>query len=126
MNPFAWVGVLLLGGAGAVLRFVVDGAVSARVGRPFPYGTLVVNLTGALLLGLVTGLALSKTGSLLVGTAAIGGYTPFSTWMFETQRAGARQPAPGLLSTRLVRPGGGGQPWGAAGGRAGGPRPSGA
>lgn len=102
MNPFVWVGVLLLGGAGAVLRFVIDGAVSARVSRPFPYGTLVVNLTGALLLGLVTGLALSKTGSLLIGTAALGGYTTFSTWMFETQRAGESRQVPVMLANVVV------------------------
>ena len=46
MNPVVWVGVVL-GGVGAVLRFLVDGAVSARLGRSFPYGTLIVNLSGA-------------------------------------------------------------------------------
>ena len=92
MTLAVWVGVVLIGGCGAVLRFLVDGAVSARLGRSFPYGTLIINLSGAAILGLITGLALSRDAALLAGTAAVGSYTTFSTWMFETQRLGeARQ-----------------------------------
>lgn len=86
MTVLLWAGVLLIGGCASVLRFVVDGAIGARIGRDFPYGTLVVNATGALALGLVTGLALDDDAALLAGTAAVGSYTTFSTWMFETQR----------------------------------------
>ena len=81
-----WVGVALLGGLGAVSRLTVDRAVSRRVGRPFPYGTLVVNISGALLLGFIAGLALPPHQALLAGTAFVGSYTTFSTWMFETHR----------------------------------------
>jgi CrcB protein len=81
-----WTGVVLLGGVGAVSRFVVDRAVSARHTRGFPFGTLAVNLTGALLLGFLGGLALSPHLALLAGTAFVGSYTTFSTWMLETQR----------------------------------------
>ncbi|ORA21235.1 fluoride efflux transporter CrcB [Mycobacterium aquaticum] len=81
-----WTGVVLLGGLGAVSRFLVDRAVSARHTRGFPFGTLVVNLTGALLLGFFGGLALSPHVALLAGTAFVGSYTTFSTWMLETQR----------------------------------------
>lgn len=81
-----WTGVVLLGGAGAVLRFLVDRTVARRVSGPFPFGTLTVNLTGAVVLGLLSGLTLSHFGSLLAGTAFIGSYTTFSTWMLETQR----------------------------------------
>lgn len=83
-----WTGVVLLGGAGAVSRFLVDRAVSARHTRGFPFGTLVVNLSGALLLGFFGGLALSPHLALLAGTAFVGSYTTFSTWMLETQRLG--------------------------------------
>jgi CrcB protein len=86
MNVLLWVAVVLIGGAGSVLRFVVDGAVAARRGRDFPYGTLAVNLSGSLILGFLTGLALGSDEALLAGTAAVGSYTTFSTWMFETQR----------------------------------------
>jgi CrcB protein len=86
VSTLLWIGVALCGGAGSLLRFVVDAAVSARVGRGLPLGTLVVNATGAAALGLVTGLALSGDALLLVGTATIGSYTTFSTWMLESQR----------------------------------------
>jgi fluoride exporter len=86
MNAVVWAGVVLIGGCGSVLRFVVDGAVAARLGKGFPFGTLVVNVSGAMILGLITGLALSGSEALLAGTAAVGSYTTFSTWMLETQR----------------------------------------
>ncbi len=86
MTIAVWVGVVLLGGAGAVLRFLVDRAVAHRVARSFPFGTLTVNLTGAVVLGMLSGLTLSHHVSLLAGTAFIGSYTTFSTWMLETQR----------------------------------------
>lgn len=86
MNVLLWCGVVLIGGGGAVVRFAVDSAVGVRVGRVFPYGTLVVNLSGAVVLGLLAGLALDDDAALLAGTAAVGSYTTFSTWMFESQR----------------------------------------
>jgi CrcB protein len=98
MTALVWAGVVVLGGVGAVLRFLVDGAVSARAGRAFPYGTLVVNLSGAFVLGLLAGLALDRTAALLAGTAAVGAYTTFSTWMFETQRLGEDRQVRPLLA----------------------------
>jgi fluoride exporter len=86
MTIAVWAAVLLLGGAGAVLRFLVDRAIARRVAQAFPFGTLTVNLSGAVLLGLLAGLTLSYHVSLLAGTAFIGSYTTFSTWMLETQR----------------------------------------
>lgn len=86
MNPLVWAGVMFIGGCGSVLRFVVDGAVGARLRKGFPFGTLVVNVSGAMILGFVTGLTLGADQALLAGTAAVGSYTTFSTWMFETQR----------------------------------------
>jgi fluoride exporter len=81
-----WVGVLTAGGFGAVLRFLVDGAVARRAARSFPFGTLAVNISGATLLGLLGGLALNRHAALLADTAFVGSYTTFSTWMLETQR----------------------------------------
>jgi CrcB protein len=86
MNVLLWVAVVLIGGCGSVLRFVLDGTVGSLVGRNFPFGTLVVNTSGAAVLGLLSALALSDHEALLAGTAAIGSYTTFSTWMLETQR----------------------------------------
>jgi CrcB protein len=83
-----WAGVMLIGGIGSVTRFLVDRSVTRKVGRPFPVGTLAVNISGAALLGFLGGLALSKDAALLTGTAFVGAYTTFSTWMLETQRLG--------------------------------------
>jgi CrcB protein len=78
--------VASLGAGGALLRFFVDGAVARRAGRSFPFGTLLVNVSGALVLGLLVGLGFGGDRFLLAGTATLGSYTTFSTWMFETQR----------------------------------------
>jgi CrcB protein len=86
VSVLLWTGVILIGGAGAVIRFLVDGVVSAAAGKGFPRGTMVINVSGALILGLLTGLAVSDSVALLAGTAAVGSYTTFSTWMLETQR----------------------------------------
>jgi CrcB protein len=79
-------GIGLIGGLGAVARFIVDGAVASRVATEFPLGTLVVNIGGAFALGVVAGAALHGDAYRLAGTGLLGAYTTFSTWMFETQR----------------------------------------
>jgi CrcB protein len=78
--------VLLCGGAGAIARFLVDSAVQSRRLGDFPLGTLVVNLSGCVGLGLLSGLHPSHDAMRLLGTATIGSYTTFSTWMLETHR----------------------------------------
>jgi fluoride exporter len=86
MSAWTWIGVALLGGVGANARFLVDALVTARAGGELPVGTLAVNASGSLLLGLVTGLSLGGSALVLAGTATLGSYTTFSTWMLETQR----------------------------------------
>jgi fluoride exporter len=86
VSLLVWAAVVVIGGAGSVLRFYVDAVVSSLAGRDFPFGTMAVNVSGAVVLGLLSGLALTPAQSLLFGTAAIGSYTTFSTWMLETQR----------------------------------------
>ncbi|ADU00400.1 MULTISPECIES: fluoride efflux transporter CrcB [Mycolicibacterium] len=85
-DALVWVGVFLVGGLGAVCRLTVDKAVSHRTRGSFPYGTLVVNISGAALLGFLAGLTLPAHVALLAGTAFVGSYTTFSTWMLETHR----------------------------------------
>ena len=83
-----WALVGVAGAVGAPLRYVIDTLVSDRVGRSFPHGTLVVNLSGCFILGLLTGLGLyhgfSGTPSVVLGTGLVGAYTTFSTFSFET------------------------------------------
>jgi CrcB protein len=88
-DVLVWGAVALLGGTGSVARFLVSDAVGRRARRRFPTGTLAVNLSGSALLGLLTGLALRGDASLLAGTALLGAYTTFSTWMVESQRLAA-------------------------------------
>jgi len=88
VSALTWVGVAALGAIGAIARFVLDGAVSSRTASALPLGTLVVNASGSLALGLLTGLAVSHDALVLAGTATIGSYTTFSTWMLETHRLG--------------------------------------
>jgi fluoride exporter len=76
----------LVGGLGAIARFLLDGAVGRRLGREWPFGTLAVNLTGAFVLGALSTAALSDEAFRIAGTGLVGAYTTFSTWMLETHR----------------------------------------
>jgi fluoride exporter len=87
-TALVWAGVMVLGGIGAVCRLLVDRAVARRASPGFPTGTLAVNISGAWLLGFLGALTLSPHAALLAGTAFVGAYTTFSTWMLETQRLG--------------------------------------
>lgn len=82
--------VCVAGGLGAAMRFVFDGAIRQRTSASFPLATMIINVTGSLVLGLVTGLALSQliphAWQLVVGTGLMGGYTTFSTASVETVR----------------------------------------
>jgi CrcB protein len=82
----------ILGGTGALARFAVDAAIGRRAprtaagGRPFPLGILAVNLSGALLLGVVVGLAVHGDRYSLIATGLLGSYTTFSTWVLDSHR----------------------------------------
>lgn len=86
MTVWIWAGLTLLGGLGAVLRYLVDSAVSGKTGGDFPWGILIVNVSGSVLLGLVAGSALGRDLDLLAATALIGSYTTFSAWMNDSTR----------------------------------------
>lgn len=101
-TALVWGAVAVIGGVGSVLRFVIDRAVARRVARPFPSGTLAVNISGAALLGFLGGLALSKDAALLAGTAFVGAYTTFSTWMLETQRLGEERQVRAAVANIIV------------------------
>lgn len=88
MSAPVWIGVAILGSLGSLARFLLDRTVSAGSTSSFPFGTLAVNASGALILGLLSGLALSGEAFTLAGAATIGSYTTFSTWMLETHRLG--------------------------------------
>lgn len=88
MSPALLLAVGVLGGTGAIARFLLDGAVARRFGRDFPYGTLAVNLSGTLALGLLVGAALTGDAYRIAGVGLLGAYTTFSTWALESHRLG--------------------------------------
>jgi CrcB protein len=88
MTILAGVAVGLVGGLGAVARFLLDGAVAARAGRGFPSGTFAVNISGSFLLGIAAGVSLSDDAYRVVGTGLLGAFTTFSTWALESHRLG--------------------------------------
>ncbi len=88
MTPLMVIAVGLVGGVGAIARFALDGAVAGRAGREFPFGTLLVNILGALALGVLVGAAVGANGYRVLGTGLIGAFTTFSTWAFESHRLG--------------------------------------
>src|SRR5512146_1175579 len=83
--------IAVAGAAGALARYGLEGFVSRRQSGAFPWGTFVVNVTGAFALGLVFTLATERWGlapwlrsALTIGF--LGAYTAFSTLSFETYR----------------------------------------
>ena len=89
MSAPIWIAVAALGALGAVARLLVEDIVSSRLPLTFPVGTLAVNLSGAFVLGLLAGVALTGNALVLAGGATIGSYTTFSTWMLETHSLAA-------------------------------------
>ena len=92
MSAALWIGVALLGGAGAVARVLVT-----RRFRDAARGTLAINLAGAATLGLLVGAGLRGDALLLVGGGLLGTLTTFSTWMAETRERGSWTLALGAL-----------------------------
>ncbi len=90
MTPELLLVVAAGGFVGAPSRYLMDRTVNGRTESEMPWGTMVVNLSGSLVLGFLTGLALGHhLGSVpkaLLGTGFCGAYTTFSTFTFETLR----------------------------------------
>ncbi|MGM7679226.1 fluoride efflux transporter FluC [Microbacterium sp. A94] len=82
MTPLLFALASLAGGIGAGLRYLVDlGVMSVTKGR-FPWGIVIVNVTGSFALGVVT--ASIPESAFIVGAGLLGGYTTFSTAMLDT------------------------------------------
>jgi CrcB protein len=104
------VGVAVAGALGAPLRYILDGVVQARSESVFPFGTFVVNVTGSLILGVLTGLflyhAFPMAPKIVLGTGFCGAYTTFSTFAYETVRLveehAFRQAFLNVMSSMLV------------------------
>ena len=81
--------VLLGGGAGSLARYVISAAIMTRTGSRFPFGTVIINITGSFLIGLLMTLLTERFSPhpnlrLLLVTGFLGGYTTFSSFEWET------------------------------------------
>jgi CrcB protein len=91
VTPDILAGLVVAGAVGAVARYLLDGLVHDQAtDGEFPWGTFVINVSGSLLLGVITGWGLyhafSATPRVWLGTGFCGAYTTFSTFTFETVR----------------------------------------
>ena len=90
MTPLVVIARAAAGGLGASSRMLLDGLIKSRMSTALPWGTIIINVSGSLVLGLLTGLAganlLPEAWHLVLGTGFLGGYTTFSTASFETIR----------------------------------------
>lgn len=90
MSTVGWLAFVVAAATGAVLRYLLDGIIADRTEGSFPWGTFVINVSGALLSGFLTGLALyhafPATPKVVLVTGFCGAYTTFSTFTFETVR----------------------------------------
>ena len=81
-------GLILAGAGGALLRYEVELHVRRRLGPDFPYGTLLINVSGSFALGLLTGLAEHQGAPAalvtVLGTGLLGAYTTFSTFTVDS------------------------------------------
>ena len=94
MTAPLWIACGVIGAGGAVLRAETVAVATRRFGIRFPWGTLIVNLSGAFMLGFLNGADVGHTALTLAGAAFLGSLTTFSTWMLETTR---------LLKTSFMR-----------------------
>ena len=88
MTPVIFLLLTVAGGVGAAVRFIVDGVIREKLQTGYPWATTVINVSGSLLLGLLTGMAVSAAVpaglNFVLGAGFLGGYTTFSTASYET------------------------------------------
>jgi len=98
-------GIAIAGAIGAPARYLLDGYIQDRSAGALPLGTLVINITGSLVLGFLAGLGLyhafPSTPRTILGTGFCGAYTTFSTFTYETIR-GAEEGERGAAARNVV------------------------
>jgi len=112
ITPLTWCAVALGGAIGSVARFWLTGAVAAVTGPRFPWGTLLINVTGSLVIGLVGALGLAPDRQpppldlrIFLMTGICGGFTTFSAFSLQTLellQRGDIQPALGYIGGSVL------------------------
>ena len=107
-----WLNLLAGGVAGTAARYALAGAVYDRLGATFPYGTLIVNLLGCFVIGILSVLAeekflLSPEARVLLMAGFCGAFTTFSTFMLETANLIRGGDSPRALANVAASVGGG-------------------
>ena len=83
--------IAIFGAVGTLARYGLQGLVQIRVGSTFPYGTLLINLTGCFFLGLIgqftlNRMVISPDWRVAIAVGFFGGYTTFSSFGWETAK----------------------------------------
>jgi CrcB protein len=103
--------IAVFGAAGTLARYGLQGLVQVRAASTFPFGTLLVNLSGCFLLGLIGQFTLNRTvispdWRVAIAVGFFGGYTTFSSFGWETAKMleGGSGSAPRRMSRRASLP----------------------
>lgn len=92
MTVLGWLAVGVLAVTGAFARSLLDRQISYRTSSAFPVSILAINASGSLALGVIAGAGASGWTLRLLGSALVGSYTTFSTWIVDTgELAAARE-----------------------------------
>ncbi|AKA70631.1 fluoride efflux transporter CrcB [Clostridium scatologenes] len=75
--------VAIGGAAGSLVRYSLGKVISEKSNMNFPIGTFMINITGAILLGIVSSVPVSSNMMILLADGFLGAYTTFSTFMYE-------------------------------------------
>jgi fluoride exporter len=94
--------VAIGGFSGAISRFWVSNMIKQRLISNFPYATLCVNLIGSFFLGILFGLGINESVSLLFGTGFLGAFTTFSTFKLENIQFHAKRKWKLLISYLII------------------------